>query len=258
MLVFNPESNEKDYKLNFEGSRFIHNHPLNYKGLCKAQKKDVLGYMESTEFKDKSKLKTITQKSEAYLQGKTDNTDVKIPMAQSAYLVRKAKEKVWGPVERDAQTLKELTEQLKSAFGDCLAEVDSNEENNLRNFVFSSPSMKALYKRFKDIILIDSTYRTNKYRLPLYVIGGVNENSKTFIIGFGVVSSEEAKNVKWLLGKLFNYLEDTPDLVCTDSCTTLGKVIRELLPQTQHLLCAWHVSQNIKKHLGGLSIFFFF
>jgi len=108
---------------------------------------------------------------------------------------------------------------------------------------------------YKDVVLIDSTYRTNKYKMPLLVIAGINKFGKTFLLGFEVVSSEESKNVHWVLNTLFEFFGQQPDIVCTDSCPTLAKVIKEVIPNTLHLLCGWHVSQNIKKHLSGISKF---
>jgi len=133
--------------------------------------------------------------------------------------------------------------------------ISCDENDRLKNFIFSSQNMKHLYKKFNDIILMDSTYRTNKYKLPLYIIAGINENSKIFIVGFGVVRSEEAKDVDWILRELFSFLEDSPELICTDGCPTMAKVLKNVLPNTTHLVCGWHVSQNIKKHLSGLSKF---
>lgn len=116
--------------------------------------------------------------------------------------------------------------------------------------------MKKLYSSFNDVLLIDSTYRSNKYKLPLLILAGINEEGRTFIFGFGVVQSEEYLNVKWVLNKLFSFLGANPKIICSDSCPTLGKVIAELLPQATHLLCGWHVAQNFKSHVKSLSIYF--
>jgi len=128
------------------------------------------------------------------------------------------------------------------------------EDIKFQNFLFCSINMKQLYLKFNDVLLIDSTYNTNKYKLPLLVFAGINEEAKTFIIGFAVLQSEKIDDVKWALENLFEYLEVHPQIICTDSCPTLKTVIRTLLPQTNHLLCGWHVSQNIKSHLSGISI----
>lgn len=210
-------------------------------------------FIENSELQSKSKLKDITQKAQAFIQGKTNDDKLVFQKQQSAYLVQKIKKKIWGLPQKDAQNLKQLMEEIQKEFPDGLIKMEIDELGQLRNFIFSSHQMKKQYLKFNDILLLDSTYRTNKYRLPLYVIAGVNENSKTFIIGFGFVRSEEKKDVNWILSELFTFLGFPPTLICTDSCPTIGRVVRDIMPEMMHLICAWHVSQNIKKHLNGLS-----
>lgn len=240
------------YDFNETKANFQHSHPLDYKGLSKRKKMESLEYMAQSELQSKSRLKDITQKTQAFIQGQANDHLIELQKQQTAYLVKKTKEKIWGLPQKDAENLNKLMEQIKNQFPDGLIKMQVDELGQLRNFIFSSSNMKNQYLKFKDIILMDSTYRTNKYKLPLYVIAGVNENSKTFVIGFGFVRSEEAKDVSWILNELFTFFGDSPTLICTDSCPTMSKVIKEILPNTTHLICAWHVSQNIKKHLSGL------
>ena len=252
-MTYKLDSLSKKYRLNENKTFFDHNHNLDYQGISKKGKNIVQDYMEKTEFKNASSLKDITSQSQAFLQGAINNQDIKLPKEQSAYLVRKTKEKIWGSSNKDAQNLKMLINHIQTNYPNCLAKIMTNEKNQFQNFIFSSPNMRTLYQKFNDIVLLDSTYRTNKYRLPLFIIAGINENSKLFVIGFGLVLSEEAKNVKWILNELFTYLGSSPHILCTDSCSTIETVAKEILPDTIHLVCAWHVSQNIKKHLSGLS-----
>lgn len=214
--------------------------------------------MQHTELIQSSKPKEMKAQSEAFLKGHEDNQNIKIGKNQASYLHRKTKKKVWGAQNKDAQNLAKLSKAIQELSQDHLAKMEPDNDGCLKNFVFVSKNMKQLYQRFYDVILVDSTYRTNKYSLPLLVFAGINENAKTFVLGFAVVRSEEAKNVSWIFEQLFTFLGVEPGIICSDSCSTLSKVIKERLPNSQHLLCAWHVSQNIKKHLSGLSTKFYY
>jgi len=68
----------------------------------------------------------------------------------------------------------------------------------------------------------------------------VNEQAKTFIIGFGVAHSEKTENIKWMLQNLIDYFEAKPKIICSDSCPSLEKEIHQVMPETTHLLCGWH------------------
>lgn len=151
------------------------------------------------------------------------------------------------------QNTKKLAKEIQGKFQDCLMKMEVDDEGHLKNFVFADITMKKLYSNFKDVVLLDSTYRTNKYKMPLLVVAGLNEYGKTFMLGFGVVANEEYESVKWILQNLFEYLGESPEIICTDACPSLAKAITNLFPNTKHLLCAWHLSQNIKKHLTGIS-----
>jgi len=181
-----------------------------------------------------------------------------IPGNQSNYLHMKARKCIWGPKTKDAKNLKILSQLIKIQFPENLVEIESDNEGHLKNFIISTTEMKQAYSRFNDVILIDTTYNTNRYKMPLIVVGGVDSNSKTFLLGFGTLHSEKICDVQWVLEKLFSYLGTSPSIICTDSCPTLKKVISDILPQSTHLLCGWHVSMNIKKNLSGLSIFLFY
>ena len=113
--------------------------------------------------------------------------------------------------------------------------------------------MKDLYIRFFDVILVDSTYKTNRFNMPLIVFCGINEDAKTLILGFAAVQSEREEHVRWTFEKLFDDLETVPEILGSDSCSTLRKVIKSVLLDTRHLLCGWHVNQNVAKHLGPIS-----
>ncbi|HRN71440.1 MAG TPA: hypothetical protein PLS49_09775, partial [Candidatus Woesebacteria bacterium] len=80
--------------------------------------------------------------------------------------------------------------------------------------------------------------------------------NRTFLLGFAVIKDETYSSVNWVFNQLFDYLGAKPTIIVSDSCKTLKKNILEVLEGTTHLLCGWHVSQNIKSHLGGLSKIF--
>jgi len=250
--IFNEE--KQIYEFNETKSNFAHNHILDYNGLSKDAKNQVANFMEKKELEEHIKPTAMKKQSEAFLEG-IEQAKVTIPAKQNFYLHSKIKQKIWGAKSKDAAQLQSLMLQVKSQFPNSLFEIEADSQNQLKNVVFSSPKMKELFLKFDDVLLMDTTFKTNKYNMSLLVIAGVNEEAKTFLIGFGALRNEETQNMQWVLSKLFHFLEKRPQIICTDSCPTLSKVIKELTPESTHLLCGWHVSQNIKRHLSGLSKF---
>ena len=52
---------------------------------------------------------------------------------------------------------------------------------------------------FPTALILDSTYKTNKYRLPLLDMIGVTSTEKTYYVGFAFLESENEENVTWTL-----------------------------------------------------------
>jgi len=196
----------------------------------------------------------ICEKVGAFLKGKGINEETKLEYNVGAAMHYSARNKIYGPPDKDANNLSTLVKSIKENFPLSLCEtltqkLDDNTEK-LQNFVFSTQNMKSLFQSFHDVVLIDSTYKTNKFRMPLLVIAGISEEAKTFMFGFAALSSEAECNVKWALEKIFGFLGQNPNIICTDSCPTLKKVLTVVTPKSTHLLCGWHIDQNIIKHLG--------
>lgn len=180
----------------------------------------------------------------------------KIKYSDCAAMHYTTRNHIYGPPNLDAANLLSLFSIIKENFSECLCEtlmqkLDDGSEK-LLNFVISTQNMKNLYKNFNDVVLIDSTYKTNRFRMPLLVVTGINEEAKTFIIGFAALKSEEECNVNWALNKIFLFLEQKPKIICTDQCPTLKKVVSNILPHSIHLWCGWHINQNIIKRLGPI------
>jgi len=251
------DETEKKYKFNDKKTCFDHNHELSYKGLSKHHTQILQNYMQKQEINTALKPKEMKEKSQAFLQGFQNEMDLAIPDRFTFNLHRKVRSLVWGPNTEDANMLLNLAIKLQEKNPHHLTNFKVSSENKLECFVFSSANMKKLYSNFNDILLIDSTYRTNRYKMPLLIFAALSENAKIIIIGFAIVISEQYEDIHWVFQNLFGYLETQPKIVCTDSCPTLKKTIANILPESNHLLYGWHVSQNLKKHLSGLSKSFY-
>ena len=215
-------------------------------------------YNEVKTFVEKEHMKTLhtpaqtRDKMSSYIQGKEQRDGFELNYQFCSYIHYNSKAHMFGPNEEDANSLNKIFNLIRERFPESLCEVavktniiDNKTINQLENFVFSTENMQKLYQLFNDVILIDSTYKTNKFNMPLLILTGISEEGKTFMIGFAVLSSEKEANVSWALDKIFKFLSKKSQIICSDSCSTLKTVIPSLLPDTKHLLCAWHVEQNI-------------
>jgi len=96
---------------------------------------------------------------------------------------------------------------------------------------------------------MDSTYKTNKYRLPLLEIVGVTSTGLTFSAAFVLMSSERENNYTWALQKLrglFFRGDVYPTVIVSDRDLALMNVIQNVFPEACNLLCRFHINKNVK------------
>jgi len=247
--------------MNLNKTDWNHNHSLEFNGVTKRVVKEVKNYIAQEELKCAHTPGEIQDKVNAYIQGKENNLKIELPYKVCSYLHYSSVENIYGPSAKDATNLMELMKISKQFNPQNLCSINyakfilenGLEKEILQDFVVCTETMKNLYSIYNDVILIDTTYKSNKFRMPLLVVAGISGEGRTFLVGFGALYSEEEFHVNWVLSKLFSYLEKPPQVVCTDSCPTLKKVISNVIPDSVHLLCGWHVEQNIAKHLAPIS-----
>jgi hypothetical protein len=60
--------------------------------------------------------------------------------------------------------------------------------------LFAHPESLAYLKSYPDILILDCTYKTNKYKIPLLDIVGIDACQRSFCIAFAFLGGEEEKD----------------------------------------------------------------
>ena len=72
-----------------------------------------------------------------------------------------------------------------------------NDEDVVHDIFWCHPDAVKLVNACNLVFLIDSTYKTNRYRLPLLDFVGVTPTGMTFSAGFAYLEGERLNNVVW-------------------------------------------------------------
>ncbi|XP_057452685.1 uncharacterized protein LOC130744527 [Lotus japonicus] len=86
----------------------------------------------------------------------------------------------------------------------------------IRSLLWAHPVSIQLFNQFPTVVLLDSTYKTNKYRIPLLEMVGMTSVGFTYTIAFGYMCNEREPKVTWALQKLRGLLlreEDMPKVM---------------------------------------------
>ncbi|XP_014511816.2 protein FAR-RED ELONGATED HYPOCOTYL 3-like [Vigna radiata var. radiata] len=126
----------------------------------------------------------------------------------------------------------------------CLEDFDV-----VSDLFWTHPDSAHLVNSFNIVFLMDTTYKTNKYRLPLLEIVGVTSTGLTFTVVFALLSSERQNNFTWAL-EMFRRLllttEGGPRVVVTDRDIALINAITNVFPDSYRMLCTFHIMKNVK------------
>ncbi|KAL0011331.1 hypothetical protein SO802_006439 [Lithocarpus litseifolius] len=116
--------------------------------------------------------------------------------------------------------------------------------NKITNIFWADARMVIDYANFGDVVTFDTTYGTHKKLRPLRVFTGFNHHRGLTIFGAALLYDEMVESFKWLFESfLVAYASKRPKTIFTDQEPAMAKALSEVMPNTYHGLCTWHIMQ---------------
>ncbi|CAL9009043.1 unnamed protein product [Prunus brigantina] len=155
----------------------------------------------------------------------------------------------------DAQVLLEYFMCMQEENPKFFYAVDLNEEHRLRNVFWVDAKGMEDYTNFNDVVFFDTTYFTNKYKIPLVLFIGVNHHIQPTLLGCALIADETVYTFVWLMQTWFIAMgEQAPRVILTDQNNAIKAAIAAVFPGTSHCFCLWHIMEKIHRHLEFLSM----
>ncbi|XP_062172709.1 protein FAR1-RELATED SEQUENCE 4 isoform X2 [Alnus glutinosa] len=153
----------------------------------------------------------------------------------------------------DAQILLEHFMHMQEENPKFFYAVDLNEEHRLRNVFWVDAKGMEDYTTFCDVVSFDTTYFTNKYKMPLVFFIGVNHHIQPTLLGCALIADETFYTFVWLMQTWFIAMEErAPRVILTDQNNAIKAAIKAVFPGTRHCYCLWHVLEKIPRQLEFL------
>ena len=129
---------------------------------------------------------------------------------------------------------------------------EKNEADQITRLFFSKISSQHILKINHEVLLMNCTYKTNKYRLSLLVICGVTTINTTFYVIFCFLSSEYIDDYTWML-RQFQKLYQTFDISSSKVAVTnreqiLISALWVIYSEMTLVFCLWHVQKSVLKN----------
>ncbi|XP_028051733.1 uncharacterized protein LOC114256313 [Camellia sinensis] len=112
------------------------------------------------------------------------------------------------------------------------------DTETVTDLFFAHPVSLDLLRAFPCVLLMDCTYKTNRYRWPLLEIVGITSTEKTFSVGFAYLQYEKEDNYAWALGILRSLMDENslPNVIVTDRELSLMNAIATIFPRATKAL----------------------
>ena len=122
-----------------------------------------------------------------------------------------------GIIRKDAYNFSSRYKRSRIADGDAMAvlglmqsrqeddpdfyyDYQMDSDGHLKTMFWCDSQSRMDYQSFGDVVIFDSTYRMNRYKMPFVPFVGMNHHRSTTVFGCGIVSDERVDSYVWMLG----------------------------------------------------------
>jgi hypothetical protein len=127
-------------------------------------------------------------------------------------------------------------------------DVKVKDDGALENLFFAHPGSIHLARINHHVALLDSTYKTNQYQLPLLHIIGQSALNLLFSIAFCFLARKDSDSYMRAINNLKKHVwrpQRIPKVFVTNRDSALRGALAEVFPDSQANLCTWHINKNI-------------
>ncbi|XP_042065531.1 protein FAR1-RELATED SEQUENCE 5-like [Salvia splendens] len=121
----------------------------------------------------------------------------------------------------------------------------SSDDNKLVNLFWYDAESRKHYHMFGDVVIFDTTYSTNRYRMVFGPFIGKDNHGCPIAFGAGFVSGESCDAFSWLFTVFVECMDVAPRIIITYQDWGMRLAIEKVLSCTRHHLCMWHIMSKL-------------
>src|SRR5689334_12101855 len=112
--------------------------------------------------------------------------------------------------------------------------IQLDHDGRVTAVLFAHPTSLGYLNAYPELLLLDCTYKTNKYKMPLLDMIGADACQRSFCIAFAFLSGEDEDDYIWALDQLQSIYElydiRQPSVILTDRCLACMNAISRCFP----------------------------
>ncbi|XP_057989246.1 protein FAR-RED IMPAIRED RESPONSE 1-like [Hevea brasiliensis] len=156
----------------------------------------------------------------------------------------------------DVEAIRSLFVTMQKKDGNFFYTIRVDNENRLSDVFWVHSRGRAVYEEFHYVVSFDTTYLVNRYKMPFATIVGVNHHDQSILLGCALVAHEDAETFRWLFNAWLEAMGGIhPTAILTDQCEAIRRAIREVMPNTRHRFCLWHILCKVPEKFQNVADF---
>ncbi|BAF25223.1 Os09g0446400 [Oryza sativa Japonica Group] len=153
--------------------------------------------------------------------------------------------------DADAQIFVAQLERKKEVNPAFFYDFMVDEQGRLVRVFWADALCRKNYSVFGDVVSVDSTYTTNQYNMIFVPFTGVNHHLQSVFLGAAFLANEKIESYVWLFKTFLKAMRGVaPHLIITDEDMSMKAAIAQILPDTAHRLCMWHIMEKVPEKVG--------
>jgi len=123
----------------------------------------------------------------------------------------------------------------------------TDAEGRVTHLFFAHQQSIELTLSYSSVLLLDCTYKMNRFRMPLLDVVGVTSLNKTFYSCFAFLKGETEDDYSWAIERISRLYDgmEPPKVLLTDRELALIHALEASFPEAHNLLCVWHIEKNV-------------
>lgn len=112
------------------------------------------------------------------------------------------------------------------------------------------PNQRRLFQRYSDVIVHDTTFKTNRFGMALHCFVAVDCENKTRLVANALTVGQKESDQAWVLAQLVKSAGQ-PTTILVDNDHAMDAALANDLETTQVINCIWHINKNLRSKLSS-------
>ncbi|KAI3992063.1 hypothetical protein MKX01_014954 [Papaver californicum] len=129
--------------------------------------------------------------------------------------------------------------------------IQGDSDHSTGNILWVDANSKMNYNYFGDTVTFDTTYRTNRYRVPFAPFTGLNHHGQPVLFGCTIILNESEASLVWLFETWLSVMSGIhPVSITTDQDRVMRAAVSHVFPNTRHRFCRRSIFREAQEKLS--------